>query len=53
MGGSTDVKVKIKKCTNLEGSSMLPGWSSDPWRPRLDDSTPRNAANAADVLMPL
>ena len=29
--GKTDIKVKIKKCTHLEGSSMLPGWSSDPY----------------------
>ncbi len=31
MGGTTDIKVRIKKCTNLEGNSMLPGWSSDPY----------------------
>jgi len=31
MGGSTDIKVRILKCTHLVGSSMLPGWSSDPY----------------------
>jgi len=27
----TDVKVRIKKCVHLEGSSLLPGGSSDPY----------------------
>jgi Ca2+-dependent lipid-binding protein len=30
-GTETDIKIKIKKCTHLEGSSLLPGWSSDPY----------------------
>jgi Ca2+-dependent lipid-binding protein len=32
MGKSnTDIKVRVIKCTHLVGSSMLPGWSSDPY----------------------
>jgi|Transcript_8269 Ca2+-dependent lipid-binding protein len=27
----SDIKVKIKKCVHLEGSSLLPGGSSDPY----------------------
>ena len=49
MGGTTDIKVRIKKCTNLEGNSMLPGWSSDPSAPAPCFTWPRAELRATDV----
>ena len=45
MGGTTDIKVGIKKCTNLEGNSMLPGWARAGFRTTF----PRASRNKLSV----